>query len=248
MPRMRMAVLVGSVLAGCTAAPVEHAALGAPVGTHTAAPRQRIAIPTEGRSSAPAPLTGYLYRPAGRAPHPAVVMLHGCGGAFGRRGNVNARHAMWGEYLASLGYAALLVDSFGARGVTLNAIGRARPLQAFAAAVAFYPGCTGRSANVDGFHPYAPLLVLMGEADDWTPAAPCHALAQAVAARGEPMILITYPDTYHDFDNPALRALRVRHEVPNGIHPGAGVTIAPNAAAREDAKRRVAAFLAQALQ
>jgi dienelactone hydrolase len=226
-------------------------------------------------------------------------MLHGCGGAFGRRGEVNARHAMWGEYLASLGYEALLVDSFGARGlaqicttamrartleerdrvgdayaalawlqaqpdvaperiallgwshgggVTLNAVGRARPLQAFAAAIAFYPGCTGRSAHADRFHPYAPLLVLMGEADDWTPAAPCRALARAVAARGEPMALVTYPDTYHDFDNPALRALRVRHEVPNGVHPGAGVTIAPNAAAREDAKRRVAAFLAQALQ
>jgi dienelactone hydrolase len=221
-------------------------------------------------------------------------MLHGCGGAFDRRGAVNARHAMWGAYLASLGYEALLVDSFGARGlreicttpmrartlkeadrvgdayaalawlqsrpdvvadrvallgwshgggVTLNAIARPRPALGFRAAIAFYPGCTARSARAARFHPYVPLLVLIGEADDWTPAASCVALAHAVAARGEPMRIVTYAATYHDFDNPALRVARVRHEVPNGVHPGEGVTTAPNAAAREDAKRRVAGFL-----
>jgi dienelactone hydrolase len=92
------------------------------------------------------------------------------------------------------------------------------------------------------------LLVLIGEADDWTPAAPCKALAASVAARGEPMQIVTYPDTYHDFDNPALKAKHLREDVPNGVSPGAGVTTAPNPEAREDAKRRAVLFLAEQLK
>jgi len=69
-----------------------------------------------------------------------------------------------------------------------------------------------------------------------------------VAARGEPTQIVTYPDTFHDFDNPALKGPHVRKDVPNGVHPGAGVTTAPNPAAREDAKRRVSAFLANQFQ
>jgi len=68
-------------------------------------------------------LTGYLYRPSGAGPHPAIVMLHGRGGPYSslKRGTYTAetltlRHRMWGEYWASRGYVALLVDSFGPRG------------------------------------------------------------------------------------------------------------------------------------
>ncbi len=47
-------------------------------------------------------------------------------------------------------------------------------------AAAYYPGC---EAELDrGYRPSAPLLLLLGEADDWTPAAPCMALA----VRGAP--------------------------------------------------------------
>jgi dienelactone hydrolase len=116
----------------------------------------------------------------------------------------------------------------------------------FSAAVSFYPGCTARNRQAASFHPYAPLLVLMGESDDWTPAAPCQALTDTVAARGEPMRIVLYTDSYHDFDNPALKTRRVRKDVPNGVHPGEGVTVAPNAQAREDAKRRVLAFFGDA--
>ena len=91
--------------------------------------------------------------------------------------------------------------------------------------------------------PWRSLLVLIGESDDWTPAAPCEALADAVRGRGGPMEIVTYPGTYHDFDNPGITRQHVRTEVPNGVHPGQGVTTAPNAEAREDAKRRVLGFL-----
>jgi dienelactone hydrolase len=57
------------------------------------------------------------------------------------------------------------------------------------------------------------------------------------------MHIVSYPDTYHDFDNPALTTKRLRTDVPNGVKPGSGVTTAPNPVAREDAKLRVKAFL-----
>lgn len=58
-------------------------------------------------------LTGELYRPAGAGPFPAVVMLHGCAGRSSR-----ASEEAGGAYFASLGYALLIVDSFGPRGIT----------------------------------------------------------------------------------------------------------------------------------
>lgn len=134
-------------------------------------------------------------------------------------------------------------------GVTLATMThKSRPAQGFRAAVAFYPGCSARARHADAFHPYAPTLVLIGDADDWTPAPPCKALVAAVAARGEPMSIVTYPDTYHDFDNPALTRRRVRQDVPNGVHPGRGVITAPNPQARADALKRVGAFFAQHLK
>jgi dienelactone hydrolase len=68
-------------------------------------------------------LIGYLFLPSGPGPHAAVVMLHGRGGPYSSlaKGVYNAdtlseRHKFWGEFWASHGYVALLVDSFGPRG------------------------------------------------------------------------------------------------------------------------------------
>lgn len=67
---------------------------------------------------------GYLFKPA-NAPGklPAVVMLHGRGGAYSSlaKGRYDAttlssRHKAWGELLVKNGYAALMVDDFGAVG------------------------------------------------------------------------------------------------------------------------------------
>lgn len=270
------------------------------LGMAAAAEPVRVTVPTAALSASPAPLAAFLYQPTGDGPHPAIVMMHGCSGAYAKDGRVSARHRMWGEFLASQGYVALMLDSFSSRGIKelctqkLNArtlkeadrVGDAyaalaflrtqpgvdakrigvlgwshgggsvlstitdhrHPGAGFRAAVAFYPGCTARARKAETFHPYAPLLVLIGESDDWTPAAPCVALTAAVAARGEPMQIVTYPDTFHDFDNPGITRKHVRTEVPNGVHPGDGTTTAPNPAAREDAKQRVVTFFAENLK
>lgn len=67
---------------------------------------------------------GYLFKPAGvPGKLPAVVMLHGRGGAYSSlakdkydASTLSSRHKAWGELLARNGYAALMVDDFGAVG------------------------------------------------------------------------------------------------------------------------------------
>lgn len=68
---------------------------------------------------APTELAGYVYRPAGAGPFPAVVAMHGCGGLFAarQRNKFAERHADWGVRLAKRGYLVLFPDSFNPRGV-----------------------------------------------------------------------------------------------------------------------------------
>jgi dienelactone hydrolase len=63
----------------------------------------------EGQSNH-ARIIGYLARPPGSGPFPAVVVLHGCGG-------FHQDMLAWADRLRSWGYVALAVDSFGPRGI-----------------------------------------------------------------------------------------------------------------------------------
>ncbi len=103
--------------------------------------------------------------------------------------------------------------------------------------VAFYPGCRGPS-ETKGWEPAAPLLILMGESDDWTPAAPCHALAERLPGK---LDLVTYPGAYHDFDAPNTK-LRARAGLATPV--GGNAHTGTDPAAREDALRRVPVFIA----
>ncbi len=107
-----------------------------------------------------------------------------------------------------------------------------------AVAVAFYPGCA--AALKSGYKPSAPLVLMLGEKDDWTPPGPCVALGQAVGAE-----VNVYADSYHDFDNP-VGEVRVRKDVPNGVNPGQGVHVGPNPVARERAYLRLKGVLGKA--
>jgi dienelactone hydrolase len=65
-------------------------------------------------------LVGYLAKPAGAGPFPAVVAMHGCAGLWRRSGEISARESDWSARLVAAGYAVLLPDSFRPRG--LNAL------------------------------------------------------------------------------------------------------------------------------
>jgi dienelactone hydrolase len=56
-------------------------------------------------------LTGKLTKPHGDGPFPAVVLMHGCGG-------ISKYQQNWADKLASWGYVAFVLDSFGPRGET----------------------------------------------------------------------------------------------------------------------------------
>jgi carboxymethylenebutenolidase len=83
---------------------------------------ERVTFPSADKRTT---LIGYLYRPA-RMPAervPAVVMMHGRGGAYSDRANgvydastLSLRHKAWGRRWAEAGYIAVLVDGFGPRG------------------------------------------------------------------------------------------------------------------------------------
>jgi acetyl esterase/lipase len=76
--------------------------------------RERGETPTQ----PPDPIEGYLSKPDGAGPFPAVIYLHGCGGLTNR-----TRHRV-ADLMTSWGYVVLAVDSFATRGIT-NACDRA---------------------------------------------------------------------------------------------------------------------------
>ena len=223
-------------------------------------------------------VTGQLFPTRGTAPFPAVVLLHGCDGP-------EPYHRAYGAWLAEHGFEALLVDSYGPRGVTetcgnsvrlrreqaMDALGalellRARPevdaarvavmgwsggggatLVAiaprfirrrqptgggFSAAVVLYPPCdeVGRVDAID-----APLLLLLGGADDWHPAKGCEDLAATYASNHGSVSVHIYAGDTHAFDDPVARGHREVH--------GRTVTLRYDAAAAADARDRILTFL-----
>ena len=223
---------------------------------------------------------------------PAMVLLHGCGGMYGRTGALSERMQEYAARLNAMGIHALVLDSLTPRGdrelcTQKNGQRRVTQLQrrrdalgalawlaqrpevdvkrlgvlgwsnggstvlsasdathaevARAAvkpslAVAYYPGC--ESALRDGYRPVAPLLLMLGEDDDWTPAAPCKALAERLGAGTE---LTAYPGAGHGFDGSA--PVRHRPEVPNGVRPGAGVHVGGHPSSRAAAFERLDTYL-----
>ena len=130
-------------------------------------------------------------------------------------------------------------DRIGVMGGTTALLALADP--GFRAGVALYPRC---SAAGRGYRPYAPLLILVGELDDWTPAEECRQLARAT---GDPVLLKVYPGAHHSFDS----ANPVRY-VASRINPaapgGRGATTGGNAEAWSDSIREVSAFFAHYLK
>lgn len=109
------------------------------------------------------------------------------------------------------------------------------PIRAF---IAMYPGCNAPN-RVAGWRATAPLLLLIGENDDWTPAAPCAELA---GRHRESVTFHSYPGAYHGFDAPNT-PLSERSGLAFTTRQGTA-TYGTNHTARNDALARVAGFVA----
>ncbi|MFL9877245.1 dienelactone hydrolase family protein [Herbaspirillum rhizosphaerae] len=115
------------------------------------------------------------------------------------------------------------------------------------AAVAFYPTCTPYAGSRTPYKPAAPMLILMGENDDWTPPEACESLEKKTEGSDTGITLRLYPDTYHDFDAPGL-PIHVRMDIPGVGKRGEGVTSGGNADSRAEAYREMLKFLKDKLE
>jgi len=123
---------------------------------------------------------------------------------------------------------------------TLAAMAREKP-EGFIAGVALYPSCRRLAASL---RPTVPLLILVGELDDWTPAKPCVRLAENASGAGSPVAIKVYPGAHHSFDsaNP-IRYVGAR--VNENASGGRGATTGGNPEAWADSIREVTAFFAR---
>jgi dienelactone hydrolase len=132
----------------------------------------------------------------------------------------------------------------------------------FAAAIALYPACglsfgswsvtrTRESGKLHlayegAFKPRAPLLILIGELDDWTPAEPCRRLAAAAQAAGYPVEIKIYPEAHHSFDS-RVPIRNVAERINFNSPTSRGATTGGNAEVWRDAIERVERFLSEHL-
>jgi dienelactone hydrolase len=124
------------------------------------------------------------------------------------------------------------------RGVALSGTG-------FAAGIGVYPGGCFSLVKEQVVRP---LLVLIGEADDWTPAAQCREMVEAMRSRGADATIASYPGAYHYFDVEGQRR-EVLDQVENDNRSGGfGATVSYQPEAAADARRRIEAFLTRHLK
>tara|TARA_Y100001936_G_scaffold254034_1_gene323849 strand:+ start:12594 stop:12920 length:327 start_codon:yes stop_codon:yes gene_type:complete len=86
------------------------------------------------------------------------------------------------------------------------------------------------------FKPYAPVLVFVGLADNWTWPKPCMRMIKRSARDGFPAQYIAYQGAHHAFDHPNLPIkTRVSRNAKWKKKKERRVTIGSNPAAREAA-------------
>ncbi len=110
----------------------------------------------------------------------------------------------------------------------------------FKAAVALYPDC-GFTASGDFV---APVMVLAGAEDDWTPARVCARMRDRSLQHRHPVELRVYPGARHAFDDPSAAGGVYLGEVRNLYRqPALGATLRYDADARQAALLDVHDFL-----
>jgi dienelactone hydrolase len=110
----------------------------------------------------------------------------------------------------------------------------------FRSAVAFYPNC--HRLRLTAWSTRVPTLVLIGSADDWTLASTCQQMVAGAHGRSARAEIVVYPGAHHEFDR-ANTPLRLRTGLVNTVDPLGRAHGGTNPAARNDALRRVPAWL-----
>lgn len=125
------------------------------------------------------------------------------------------------------------------------------PAHDFAAAVAFYPGACSEKlqsrpfvdADPSSWTTTIPLLVLHGDADNWTPPKPCETFLRDAKARNAPVTYLFYPGAAHAFDQPGTPLHAIARYREGNWTPVVGT----DEVALSDARTRVVNFLASYL-
>lgn len=181
----------------------------------------------------------------------ALALLRGLPYVDGRRVAV-----MGGSHGGATTLVAMLPP--GPAGTPLDA---ARA-EGFVAGIALYPRCgmrlggwtvsrhNGNLGPVTGYsgvyRSIGALLILAGEADDWTPAEHCRRMTETSAAAGYPVEIRIYPGAHHSFDSETpVRYVAARNSPEP--YDGKGATTGGNAEAWSAAREDVRAFLARTL-
>lgn len=112
----------------------------------------------------------------------------------------------------------------------------------FRSAVAFYPGCNRLDRSA--WSARIPTLILIGAADDWTPARPCEQMVARAHGRSALATIVTYPRAYHDFDRSNYR-VRERTGLAYTADGSGRAHLGTNNAARADAIKRVPEWISR---
>jgi dienelactone hydrolase len=112
----------------------------------------------------------------------------------------------------------------------------------FRSAIAFYPGC--RWPGERAWSARVPTLILIGRADDWTPASACETMVAGARGRSARVEIVTYPGAHHRFDHPNL-PLSERTGLAFTADNSGKAHVGSDAAARQDSIKRVTAWLAR---
>jgi dienelactone hydrolase len=109
-----------------------------------------------------------------------------------------------------------------------------------ALAIAYYPGCNDPLRNPD-YQITLPLLLMVGELDDWTTPQPCEKLSQRIQTQQPNSIFEfhRYAGSYHGFDS--TRPVSVRGNVALTVSGKA--TLGGNPIAREQSHKDIDAFV-----
>lgn len=168
--------------------------------------------------------------------------------------------------VALMGFSHGAILTLGASTVWARETFAASGQPAFRAFLPFYPYCNTLYPERERIS--APVRMHSGQLDDWTPAAPCVRLVEALKASGQDATITVYPGAHHSFDNIG-RPLLYLPNVYSGANcvfslasilgpaPPAseieqcgrrGATIAWNPEATQEARRNVRAQLAELLR